>query len=86
MNEIQATAPTPQDWIDLVRENERLVNANRSLYSSALTVAATLHRVRSELEYDCSDVLLDRINESIRLQAIALAEHAKKTLEDKTND
>lgn len=23
-NEIQATAPTPQDWIDLKRENERL--------------------------------------------------------------
>ena len=22
--EIKATAPTPQDWIDLVRENERL--------------------------------------------------------------
>lgn len=24
MNEIKTTAPTPQDWIDLVRENERL--------------------------------------------------------------
>lgn len=22
--EIKATAPTPQDWVDLVRENERL--------------------------------------------------------------
>lgn len=80
MKQIQATTPTPQDWIDLVRENERLVKVNRSLYSSALTIAATLHRVRSELEYDCSDAVLDRINESIRLQAIALAEHAKKTI------
>ena len=28
MKEIKATAtaPTPQDWIELVRENERLVN------------------------------------------------------------
>lgn len=24
MKEIKATAPTPQDWIDLVSENERL--------------------------------------------------------------
>lgn len=24
MKEIKAAAPTPQDWIDLVRENERL--------------------------------------------------------------
>lgn len=80
MKQIQATTPTPQDWVDLVRENERLVKVNRSLYSSALTVAATLHRVRSELEYDCSDAVLDRINESIRFQAIALAEHAKKTI------
>ena len=24
MKEIKATAPTPQDWIELVRENERL--------------------------------------------------------------
>lgn len=24
MKEIKATAPTPQDWIDLVRENEKL--------------------------------------------------------------
>lgn len=26
MKEIKATAPTPQDWIELVRENERLRN------------------------------------------------------------
>lgn len=25
MKEIKATAPTPQDWIELVRENERLI-------------------------------------------------------------
>lgn len=86
MKEIKATAPTPQDWVDLVRENERLTKVNHSLYSSALTVAATLHRVRSELEYDCSDVLLDRINESIRLQAIALSEHAKKQIGDLKDD
>lgn len=24
MKEIKATAPTPQDWIELVRDNERL--------------------------------------------------------------
>lgn len=26
MKEIKATAPTPQDWIELVRENESLRN------------------------------------------------------------
>ncbi len=26
MKEIKATAPTPQDWIELARENERLRN------------------------------------------------------------
>lgn len=26
MKEIKATAPTPKDWIELVRENERLIN------------------------------------------------------------
>ena len=25
MKEIKATAPTPQDWIELVRENEKLI-------------------------------------------------------------
>lgn len=29
--EIKATAPTPQDWIDLVRENDRLKKSNAQL-------------------------------------------------------
>ena len=80
MKEIKATAPTPQDWIELVRENERLKETNRSLYSSALTVAATLHKVRCQLEGKCSARQLEMINNSIRLQAIALADHAKKVV------
>lgn len=31
MKEIKATAPTPQDWIELVRENERLKRSNAQL-------------------------------------------------------
>ena len=31
MKEIKATAPTPQDWIELVRENERLREENERL-------------------------------------------------------
>lgn len=31
MEEIKATAPTPQDWIELVRENERLSKSNTEL-------------------------------------------------------
>ncbi|QGZ13135.1 hypothetical protein [Alteromonas phage XX1924] len=31
MKEIKATAPTPQDWIELVRENERLKKSNAQL-------------------------------------------------------
>ncbi len=31
MKEIKATAPTPQDWIDLVRDNERLKEENERL-------------------------------------------------------
>ena len=32
MKEIKATAPTPQDWIELVRENERLANRLEVVY------------------------------------------------------
>ena len=31
MKEIKATAPTPQDWIELVRESERLKESNKQL-------------------------------------------------------
>lgn len=31
MKEIKATAPTPQDWIELARENERLREENERL-------------------------------------------------------
>ena len=31
MKEIKATAPTPQDWIELVRDNERLKESNAQL-------------------------------------------------------
>ena len=31
MKEIKATAPTPQDWIDLAMENERLKKSNKQL-------------------------------------------------------
>lgn len=32
MKEIKATAPTPQDWIELVRENERLKHRLKMVY------------------------------------------------------
>ena len=31
MKEIKAKAPTPQDWIELVRESERLKESNKQL-------------------------------------------------------
>ena len=31
MKEIKAKAPTPQDWIELVRESERLNESNKQL-------------------------------------------------------
>ena len=33
MKEIKATAPTPQDWIELVRENEKLKRQLRAALS-----------------------------------------------------
>jgi len=33
--EIKATAPTPQDWIDLVRENERLRKIAKIAFTKA---------------------------------------------------
>ena len=35
MKEIKATAPTPQDWIDLVRENDRLIEIAKIAFVSA---------------------------------------------------
>jgi hypothetical protein len=84
VKEIKATAPTRkelyQEYRRLSEENERLREANRSMYSTALTVAAALHRVRCALDDDCSDIQIGIVNNNIRLQAIALADHAKKTI------
>lgn len=35
MKEIKATAPTPQDWIELVRENEKLIEIAKIAFVSA---------------------------------------------------
>jgi len=35
MKEIKATAPTPQDWIELVRENERLIEIAKTAFTKS---------------------------------------------------
>ncbi len=50
MKEIKATAPTPQDWIELVRENERLKGEVSNLKRHIGNLASYIKELTNENE------------------------------------
>lgn len=60
MKEIKATAPTPQDWIELVRENERLKLIEKNLHNFLFDNASSL---KDGHFYDLRGILRNKTND-----------------------